>query len=113
MSVKLVNIAKDQVRSLKMRNMFGCIEPALLLIMSSSLSCFFGDVEEVAFLETVKSFLDTFKEQYFTLYTTGRKQIQYDLLIPILDYLREYGSAFATPLFERVLDSATTVKQDE
>lgn len=113
MSVKLVSIAKDQVRSLKMRNMFGCIEPALLLIMSSSLSCFFGDVEEVAFLETVKSFLDTFKEQYFTVYATGRKQIQYDLLVPILDYLREYGPAFATPLFERVLDSATTVKQGE
>jgi len=113
MSVRLVDIAKDQVSSLKKRNKFGCIETALHPIMSRSLSCFFGDIEEVAFLETVKSFLDTFIEQYFHKYTNGRKQIRYDLLVPILDYLREYGPAFAEPLFERALDSDATVEQNE
>lgn len=108
MSVRLVDIAKDQIRSLKTRST-SSIETAFLFIMNSSLSCFLGDVEEVAFLETVRSFLDTFKEQYFfNVYVNVGNQIQYDLLVPILDYLREYGPAFVTPLFERVLDSAAT-----
>lgn len=109
MSVKLVNVAKDQIRSLKKRST-SSIETAFLYIMNSSLSCFLGgDMEEMVFFETVRSFLDTFKEQYFfNVYVNGRNQIQYDMLVPILDYLREYGSAFVTPLFERLLDSAAT-----
>ena len=116
MSVRLVDIAKDQIRTAKTRGVFGHRETAFMLIMNNALSCFLGDVEEVAFLETVSAFINEveIRRRYWEVYAKGSKQIRYDLLDPrIFDYLREYGPAFATPLFERVLDSAATVEQDE
>lgn len=116
MSVRLVDIAKDQIRTSKTRGVFGHRETAFMLIMNNALSCFLGDVEEVSFLETVSAFINEVEigRRYCRVYVSGSEQIRYDLLDPrIFDYLREYGPAFATPLFERVLDSAATVEQDE
>ena len=108
MSVKLVNVIKDQVLSLKMRSGPGSIEESFLSTICSSLYCFFeGDVEEMAFFETIRNFFDT-NSIFYRVNVNGRNQIQYDLLVPILDYLREYGPAFAEPLFERALDSDAT-----
>lgn len=116
MSVRLVDIAKDQIRTAKKRGVFGHRETAFMLIMNNALSCFLGDVEEVSFFETVSAFINEveIRRRYWEVYAKGSKQIRYDLLDPrIFDYLREYGPVFTTPLFERVLDSASTVKQDE
>ena len=108
MSVKLVNVVKDQVLSLKMRNRPGSIEESFLSTICSSLYCFLGgDVEEMSFFETIRNFFDT-NIIFYHVNVNGKNQIQYDLLVPILDYLREYGPAFATPLFERALDSDAT-----
>lgn len=114
MSVRLVDIAKDQIRTAKTRGVFGHRETAFMLIMNNALSCFLGDVEEVAFLETVSAFINEveIRRRYWEVYAKGSKQIRYDLLDPrIFDYLREYGPAFASPLFQKVLDSATTLEQ--
>lgn len=116
MSVRLVGIAKDQIRTAKTRGVFGHRETAFMLIMNNALSCFLGDVEEVSFFETVSAFINEIeiRRRYWEVYAKGSEQIQYDLMDPrIFDYLREYGPAFVTPLFERVLDSASTVEQDE
>ena len=115
MSVRLVDIAKDQIRTAKTRGVFGYRETSFMLIMNNALSCFLGDVEEVSFLETVSAFINevVIRRRYRRMYVSGSKQIRYDLLVPILDYLREYGPAFVTPLFERVLDNAATVEQDD
>lgn len=116
MSVRLVDIAKDQIRTAKTRGVFGHRETAFMLIMNNALSCFLGDVEEVAFLETVSAFINEveIRRRYWEVYAKGSEQIRYDLLDPrIFDYLRKYGPAFASPLFQKVLDSATTVEQDE
>jgi len=116
MSVRLLDIAKDQIRTAKTRGVFGHCETSFMHIMNNALSCFLGDVEEVSFLETVSAFINEVEigRRYCRVYVSGSEQIRYDLLDPrIFDYLREYGPAFATPLFERVLDSAATVEQDE
>ena len=112
MSVRLVDIAKDQIRTAKTRGVFGHRETAFMLI--NALSCFIGDVEEVAFLETVSAFINEveIRIRYWEVYAKGSEQIRYDLLDSrIFDYLREYGPAFASPLFQKVLDSATTLEQ--